>query len=230
MEFKLEKAVPWGRNLEEYQKMFSLSNEDLDKNIISFGDGPASFNAELNSKGKKCTSVDLIYQFSKIALKERFEEVKYEVMKQVRSNVNNFTWKSIANPDELERLRMTSMNDFLKDFDLGKKENRYIYHELPNKLDFKDQQFELGLSSHFLLLYSDLGLDFHIKTINEMLRICKEVRIFPILNLNAEKSEVLEGVMSHFERDYLLSIEKADYEFQKDGNELLRVKHKNKRL
>jgi hypothetical protein len=32
--------------------MFNLSNNDLDKNIISFGDGPASFNSELNNLGK----------------------------------------------------------------------------------------------------------------------------------------------------------------------------------
>lgn len=224
MEFELDKVVPWGRNLKEYREMFNLSDNDLDKNIISFGDGPASFNSELNHIGKKCISVDLIYQFSEIELKERFEVVKNQVMKQVRNNTDNFTWKSIKNPDELENLRINSMTDFLKDFSKGKKSGRYIYHSLPNKLNFKEQTFDLGLSSHFLLLYPKLGIGFHIKSLNEMLRLCKEIRIFPMLNLNAEKSEMLDDIITHFKRNYLINIEKVKYEFQKGGNEMLTIK------
>jgi len=225
MKFELEKVVPWGRNLKEYQDMFNLSKNDLDKNIISFGDGPASFNSELNSLGKKCTSIDLIYQFSETELKERFKVVKNQIMKQVRNNRNNFTWKNINNPDELENLRTNTMSNFLKDFSKGKDEGRYIYHSLPEKLNFKKQTFNLGLSSHFLLLYPKLGIDFHIKSINEMLRLCKEIRIFPILNLNAEESEMLNDVIEYFEKEYLVKIEEVKYEFQKGGNEMLIIKH-----
>ena len=132
MKFELDKVVPWGRNLKEYKEMFNLSENDLDNNIISFGDGPASFNSELNNIGKNCISVDLIYQFSEIELKERFEVVKNQVMKQVRNNTDNFTWKNIKNPDELENLRINSMSDFLKDFPKGKKDGRYVYHSLPD--------------------------------------------------------------------------------------------------
>ncbi|WBX73022.1 hypothetical protein PG913_09010 [Tenacibaculum pacificus] len=153
--------------------MFNLSDTDLDKNIISFGDGPASFNSELNNANKKCISVDLIYQFSGAKLKERFEVVKNQVMKQVRNNTDNFTWKNIKNPDELEHLRINSMTNFLKDYEKGKIEGRYINHALPNKLNFEKQTFNLGLSSHFLLLYPNLGVDFHIQSLNEMLRLCK---------------------------------------------------------
>ncbi|GAA5221642.1 hypothetical protein [Membranihabitans marinus] len=227
MKFELKKVVPWGRNLKEYQEMFNLSNNDLDKNIISFGDGPASFNSELNNLGKKCTSIDLIYQFSETELKERFEVVKKQVMEQVRNNTENFTWNNIKTPDELENLRVKSMSDFLNDFSKGKKEKRYIYHSLPEKLNFKEQTFDLGLSSHFLLLYPKLGIDFHIQSINEMLRLCKEIRIFPILNLNAEKSEMLNDIIKHFGKNYTVNIEKVKYEFQKGGNEMLTLKHKS---
>ncbi|WP_299800085.1 hypothetical protein [uncultured Maribacter sp.] len=227
MKFELDKAVPWGRNLQEYKEMFNLRNSDLDKDIISFGDGPASFNSELNYLGKKCISIDLIYQFTELELKERFDVVKSQVMQQVRNNADNFIWKNIKSPDELENLRINSMSDFLKDFSKGKKEGRYIYHSLPDKLDFKGQKFDLGLSSHFLLLYPNLGIDFHLKSINEMLRLCKEVRIFPILNLNAEKSEMLDDTIKYFEKEYSISIEKVNYEFQKNGNEMLTIKRKS---
>ncbi len=227
MAFELDSAVPWGRNLKEYQQMFLLSDKDLDQKIISFGDGPASFNSELNNLGKKVISIDLIYKFSEQELKTRFEEVKRIVMPQVRNNLDNFTWRNIKNPDTLELLRGNAMSSFLKDFTKGKKEGRYRYHELPNKLEFKDQSFPLGLSSHFLLLYSNLGTHFHIQSLTEMLRICKEVRVFPILNLDSKKSEVLDEIVTHFKQNYKLYIQKVNYEFQKNGNQMLVIKHQN---
>ena len=84
----------------------------------------------------------------------------------------------------------------------------------------------MALSSHFLALYSQLGLDFHIKSVKEMLRVASEIRIFPLLNLDAEKSEVLDGLIEYFNSDYSVSIVKVDYEFQKNGNEMLRITEK----
>ncbi len=226
MAFELKNTVPWGRTLEEYSKMFNLTESDIDKRIISFGDGPASFNYEMNEQGKSVISIDPIYQFSKKDLKKRIEETKDTVIKQMRENQDNFIWTSIKNVDELERIRMGAMSDFISDFELGLNEKRYIHHELPKTTNFEEQTFDLGLSSHFLILYSKLGFDFHIKSITEMLRICKEVRIFPLLNLNAEKSEVLNGITEEFEKDYIINIEPVQYEFQKDGNKMLKIRRK----
>lgn len=97
---------------------------------------------------------------------------------------------------------------------------------MPEKTSFPDLTFELGLSSHFLVLYSQLGLEFHIPSINEMLRIAKEIRIFPLLNLDAKKSELVDALIAYFQTDYIVKIEKVDYEFQKNGNEMLTIKRK----
>nr|WP_319571732.1 hypothetical protein [uncultured Draconibacterium sp.] len=226
MAFELKNTVPWGRTMDEYKSMFNLTDSDINKRIISFGDGPASFNMEMTKLNKSVTSLDPIYQFSKDDLKKRIDETKDTVMKQMKENQNNFIWTSIKNLDELERVRMNAMSSFINDFEIGKKQDRYVPHELPEKTSFKEQTFDLGLSSHFLILYSKLGLDFHIKSIAEMLRLCKEVRIFPLLNLNAEKSEVLDGIINKFNKDFELNIEVVDYEFQKGGNEMLRILRK----
>ena len=69
MAFELSKVVPWGRTLEEYKTMFNLNNEDLKKSIASFGDGPASFNAEMTNLKNNVTSFDPIYKFTKQQLK-----------------------------------------------------------------------------------------------------------------------------------------------------------------
>jgi uncharacterized protein YlxP (DUF503 family) len=70
-----------------------------------------------------------------------------------------------------------------------------------------------------------LGLNFHIKAINEMLRICKEVRIFPILDLDAKVSNLLEEIIKYYNNKYNVSITETSYEFQKNGNKMLSINH-----
>lgn len=226
MAFELKSVVPWGRNLEEYTKMFALSENDMQQKIISFGDGPASFNAEMTAQQHSVISLDPVYQFSEKELQQRIAETKEMVIAQTLQHAENFVWKQIRDVDELAHIRMEAMELFLNDFEMDKKERRYIAHALPERTDFADLSFDMGLSSHFLILYDQLGLDFHLQSITEMLRVCREVRIFPLLNLNAERSKVLDGIMRHFAPEYRLDIVKVEYEFQKGGNEMLRIKRK----
>ena len=74
MAFRLDNVVPWGRNIDEYQKMFMLSDSDMKKRIAGFGDGPASFNYQATKQGFSVTSFDLIYQFTKEQIAERIEK------------------------------------------------------------------------------------------------------------------------------------------------------------
>ena len=58
MAFTLEQIVPWGRSLDEYVRMFSLTDEDLNLKILGCGDGPASFNSVMHKNGKRVISID----------------------------------------------------------------------------------------------------------------------------------------------------------------------------
>ena len=71
---KLDHVVPFGRSLDEYQRMFNLSGDDLAKNILGVGDGPASFNAEMLKRGHSVTSVDPLYELSGKRLSSSFIE------------------------------------------------------------------------------------------------------------------------------------------------------------
>ena len=224
MAFELENVVPWGRNLEEYRRMFQLSDSDMSGNIAGFGDGPASFNFEATQQGYSVTSFDPIYQFSKDALQKRIDEVRITVMQQMRENMDNYVWTKIKSLEDLESVRMSAMRLFLEDFEKGKQERRYIYHEMPDKLAYEDDTFDIGLSSHFLLMYTVLGFDFHIQTMTEMLRVCKEIRIFPIVDLDANKTELIEKVIDYFKQRYDVEIRKTQYEFQKGDNKLLIIR------
>lgn len=224
MAFILNDVVPWGRNLTEYRQMFRLDDNDMTKKIAGFGDGPASFNCEANRLGYAVTSFDLIYQFSKEELKQRIEDVRVVVMQQMKENKDNYVWKNIRSLEELENIRMSAMHLFLEDYENGLQEKRYICHELPEKLPYSDDSFDIGLSSHFLLMYTSLGYDFHIKSLTEMLRVCREIRVFPIVDLDANKTDLIKDVIEYLKKAYKVEIVKTDYEFQKEANNLLVVK------
>jgi hypothetical protein len=223
---KLENIVPWGRNFEEYQNMFQISKEDLKFKILGCGDGPSSFNFEATKQNVNITSIDPIYQFTKDEIQRRINETSSVVNEQLKQNKNDFIWKSIKNVDELINIRLTAMNNFIKDYENGKKEKRYIHNELP-KLSFKNDSFDLVLSSHFLFLYSEhFDLQFHIDSILEMCRVSKkEVKIFPLLDLKNQKSEYLEQILDILkDKGFETKIIKTNYEFQKGANKLLSIK------
>ena len=80
MSIKLESVVPFGRSLDEYQKIFNLSEEDLSKNILGVGDGPASFNVEMLKRGHVVTSFDPLYELSAEEIQQRFFRVVDDVI------------------------------------------------------------------------------------------------------------------------------------------------------
>jgi hypothetical protein len=129
------------------------------KKIAGFGDDPASFNYEATQQGYSITSFDPIYQFSKNDLEKRIDDVCITVMNQMQENMDSYVWTNIKSLDELENIRMSAMRLFLADYEQGKVQKRYIYHELPNRLPYEDNTFHIGLSSHFLLMYTILLWD-----------------------------------------------------------------------
>ncbi len=237
MAFMLQEVVPWGRNFHEYQQMFLLRENDLQRKILGIGDGPASFNCELTRRGGHVCSCDPVYQFSAAQIRQRIQETSAKVERQTKENEENFVWTSIRNPDELIRIRHRAMDLFLKDYELWETENdagavkdpvgRYVAASLPS-LPFKNGIFDLALSSHFLFLYEEqLDESFHLQSVRELLRVASEVRIFPILTLDAKPSSLVDPVCRLAEGlGAQATIETVDYEFQRGGNKMLRITRK----
>ena len=121
---------------------------------------------------------------------------------------------------------MAAMTRFLNDYERGRSEGRYVDAELPT-LPFLDRAFDLALCSHFLFLYTtQLGEEFHRSAIREMCRVASEVRIFPLLTLAGGRSEYVDQTLHELGAlGFEVSIEKVPYEFQKGGNEMMRIRH-----
>ena len=225
--FTLDRVVPWGRSFDEYRRMFALTDDDLRSSILGCADGPASFNAEATARGHSVMSCDPIYRFSTGEIRRRIRETTDVMVEQTRRNWHEFVWTSIRSVEELREIRTSSMDRFLDDFDPGKRQGRYVVAELPT-LPFGDAAFRLALCSHFLFLYSEqLSEDFHVSAALEMCRVAGDVRIFPLVALGGARSGHVAAVTERLRRaGCSVRIEKVDYEFQRGGNEMMRVENR----
>lgn len=224
MGFKLASIIPWERSLQEYIKMFAIAPDERKLSILDCAGGPASFNAQMTRQGYNVISCDPIYQFSVDEIEGRIQDTYQTVIDGVKANADNYVWHNIESPEQMGKIRMEAMQEFLQDFPRGLQQGRYVIDELP-RLSFSDRQFDLALCSHLLFTYSDhLSADFHLKSIIELCRIAKEVRIFPLLNLSGETSSLLTPVIDELQKQkYTAETRAVDYEFQKGGNKLLSV-------
>jgi hypothetical protein len=225
MAFTLNDIVPWGRSYEEYVRMFALEESDLRLRIVGCADGPASFNAEATRRGAEVVSCDPLYAFAEAVVRERIQLTSAEILEQTRKNAGNFVWTTIASVDELGLVRMAAMSTFLDDYERGLDERRYVAAALPD-LPFPDAAFDLALCSHFLFLYSErLGADFHTAAVRELCRVAKEVRIFPLLSLDGERSPFVETVGETLsDLGLVTSLAVVPYEFQRGGNQMMRIR------
>lgn len=223
--FTLDQVVLWGRSFDEYRRMFALSEADLQRRMLGCADGPASFNAELSARGGNVVSCDPMYRFSQTELRGRIDDSQRIVLEQTRRNSAEFVWSAdIPDVDALGRLRMAAMQRFLEDYESGRVEERYIDGELP-RLPFGDDAFDLAVCSHFLFLYSArFSADFHAVAVAELSRVARDVRIFPLLELGSIRSRHVDAVVERLRRQGLqVAVEEVDYEFQRGGNQMLRV-------
>jgi hypothetical protein len=223
--FALDQVVPWGRSFAEYRRMFALSDADLQLRILGCADGPASFNAESTQRGTAVISMDPLYRLDAGTIRGRIAATYDQMLEQAQRNSQQFVWDAIQSVEELGRIRMQAIEAFLDDYDLGKRQGRYVDAELPS-IPFPDQSFDLALCSHFLFLYTEhLSEAFHRSAILELCRVACEVRIFPLLGLDGRTSRYVAKIVEDLRDSCAVSLETVPYEFQRGGNQMMRVRH-----
>jgi hypothetical protein len=225
MPINLEQVVPWGRSFDEYVRMFDLGQSDLGQRIVDCAGGPASFNCEMLRRNQRVISADPIYAFSASQIAGRIEETRQTILRKTAESRENFVWDEVRSIEHLSEMRRRAMKLFLDDFPRGLAEERYVADELPD-LPFFDGEFDLALCSHFLFTYSHLlSLEFHLDSVRELCRVAREARIFPLVpNFGRARSPHLQPLIDRLaDEGYRCEIRQVPYEFQKGGNEMLRV-------
>ncbi|UOQ50555.1 class I SAM-dependent methyltransferase [Gracilibacillus caseinilyticus] len=204
--------------------MFALTKESLiDKKILDCPAGACSFTAIGNQSGLDVTACDIAYHYSVDFLQEKGHSDIKHAMEHMKKVKNNYQWGFFAGVEDLRAHRIRALQTCTKDIERSKE--RYIPVTLPS-LPFRDEQFDIILSAHFLFLYADrLDLSFHLDTVDELLRVTKEeLRIFPLVDLNGARYQYLDEVIHYLIKKGCTAEEiKVSYEFQRNANSMLKI-------
>jgi SAM-dependent methyltransferase len=221
---RLENVVPWGRSFDEYVTMFDLAPSDLEGWILDCGSGPAGFTAEMARRRHRIVACDPLYQFSADQIRRRVDDVFPVMLRNMEETRDLYVWAHLGSPAQAGATRIAAMRAFLADFRAGREGNRYVAGSLP-ALPFKTEAFDLARCSHFLFPYSEhLSAEFHLVAILELLRVARRVRVFPVLDLDAETSPHLSPTIAALRRrGFTAQLQTVPYEFQKGGNQLLTI-------
>lgn len=187
--------------------------------------GPASFNTVATRRGARVVSVDPLYELGAEQIRRRIDETFEDVMGQTRREQHRFVWDAIGSVEELGRTRMAAMSEFLDDFEAGRAAQRYVSGRLP-ELPFQSDAFELALCSHLLLFCAEqLDAEFHRSSVRELLRVASEIRIIPIVDVNARPSPRLEPLLRELRAEgHATELRHVPYEFQRGGDQMLRIR------
>lgn len=225
MSLILENVAITGRTFEEYSSFFDLKPQDLKgKKILDCPSGASSFVATANINGSGAIGVDLIYEFDKNSIEVHGYKT-IEKIYQDTSWMDTYKMDFYKSKVNHRNHRENALKAFISDF--NKKD--YIFAKLPN-LPFENESFDLVLSSHLLFVYDNmLDYEFHKYSILEMLRVSKEVRIFPLVDFKNSRvleeknfSPFLYKILEEL-KDFKCEIIKTDFEFQPKANYYLKI-------
>ncbi|MEZ5904667.1 MAG: hypothetical protein R3C69_06035 [Geminicoccaceae bacterium] len=225
MAILLDQIIPLGRTMAEYVGMFGLTEADRHRTILGCGDGPAGFNAEWSAGGGRVVSVDPLYRHAAPAIRRRID-----------THLRRHGSTAQRQPAAL-RLAQHSVDGGMAAHapaGHGPVPRRLRRPESPWPLRRRRaagpafrrwHAFDLALCSHLLFLYSEqLSYAFHLAAMRELLRVAREVRVFPLLTLAMEPSPHLPPLSEALAgAGFGVAVERVPYEFQRGGNEMLRV-------
>ncbi len=216
------------RSYQEYKDMFVLGDLLKKKRVIlDVAGGASSFICEVNNLGHEAVAADPLYELSCDRIKFKAEEHMADAAEKLGRLRHNYDWKYYGSIENHLDMRRQSLELFLSHYRNFANINRYIASSLP-ELPFAENTFDLILCSHFLFLYEDqFDFEFHVSSIQELVRICRpngEVRIYPLVNLRLERYSQLDRLMDCI-RDQNIFVEliPTEFTFIPGASEVLRI-------
>jgi hypothetical protein len=224
--FQTDEVILLGRTFDEYTRMFALNEATLQSShILDAASGVSSFCAEANARGYHVTASDRIYTLSPDEIEHKCSRDLENMIAQLAGITQNYVWDYFPDLDALRANREQAYRAFVEDY-RQQGDARYITADYP-KSNFAGGQFDLALVSHFLFLYDEqLDYDFHRRTLLELLRIARQVRLFPLVNMRTERASVVPKLSADpaFSA-YDIRIVPVDYEFIRNSREMMIIQN-----
>jgi hypothetical protein len=92
------------------------------------------------------------------------------------------------------------------------------------ELPFPSETIDLALCANLLFMYSEeLDLDMHVASLRELLRVGREVRIFPLLDMDGHPSVHLEASVRALQTSAHVELVPVPFEFRRGDSRMLRL-------
>jgi len=221
--YRIEEVALIGRTAAEYGQLFDLDiDEWVGKRVLDCPSGACSFVAAARERGVAAVGADAEYDRSPAALARRCPGDIDRAMASLDGVEHLYRWDFYDDVADLAGYRERAAARFLHDY--AHNGDRYVDALLP-ELPFPDGAFDLVLSAHFLFLYDDrLSERFHVRTARELLRVGDQLRMFPLVGFDAERSAHVDPVVDRLRADgHEVEIRSVPFEFQRGADEMLVV-------
>ncbi len=221
----LDRIAFIGRTFDEYVRLFGLDDEALSVGrILDCPAGASSFTAEGTKLGYDITACDILYAMEREPLEKKAREDTEAALSWAYKVKENYNWELYGGIEAHRAGRLKALEAFIRDFSLRDQRNRYVAAELP-RLPFSVKSFSLVLSGHFLFMYGDrLSFDFHLKSVRELLRVGREVRIYPLTGLDGKRWPHMDELVRTVTREGVAAVETAvPFEFLKGADTMLKL-------
>lgn len=212
-----------GYGIDDYRKMFALTENELEMNILDCYAGASCFAKEMASQKRNAIACDPLYEKPIDAIKVIIKKAQKTLLAEFKAHPEWFalTQKQAA---AFIKAHEEKVEAFIDDLKQGLAEKRYTPDTFGH-LGFKEEQFDLALVSHYLFTYSDaFSVDFHVKAIQELVHIANEVRIFPLVTRESHLSPYVGEVAAVLQAMGLgVEIRGVPFEIQTHGNAMMRI-------
>ena len=223
-EFRLDGVVPWGREADEYEAFFALADVQADARVLDCGGGPASFTAEWCARGRNVVAADPLYTLDEAMIRARFDATRGPMREGMVRAQAHFVWRFYASEEAVVARRERALARFSAD--RAAHPERYVAAALPT-LPFAADSFELALCSHFLFLYSaELESELHVESLRELLRVAREVRVFPLVDIEGDRSRHLAPVLAALRGEARVECVPVPFEFRRGSTEMLQLRRR----
>lgn len=216
-----EEIIVTSRSFAEYCAFFGLDEESLPARILDAAAGASSFIAEVSPLVERAVAVDPAYEDRETTL-ARARAGLAAGTQLVDAHSGHFVLDWYGSAERRAEMRHAALARFADDFE-GRPEH-YVGSRLP-ALPFETDSFDLALCSHLLFTWAThLDEAFHRAALTELLRVAREVRVFPLaLQGTGAPVSFLDSLREAIERDLGASTEVVGvpYEFQRGVNQML---------
>ena len=166
-----------------------------------------------------------MYRFSPKNFLADFDLTAAQMLVGMQKARDRFEWDYYGSPEDVVQRRRDVLTSFIADFQAATRRGRYVSACLP-ELPFLSQSFDLVLCSHLLFLYSaEFDAATHISFLRELLRVGREVRVFPLLDMDGNPSAHLEDTIQALRASTRVELVPLSFEFRSGDSKMLRLTH-----